>query len=118
MPLSCLLEGIFKNCLKHGSHKGLNKEQLCKKGEGKVKANKLQPRGKQLNHVEALIVGIVQKGGNQAHGRAHKPNRCADNGGFENHRMILPGVKYTACQLEGQRAAHKYLKYIGKAELH
>lgn len=104
--------------LEYSSDEGLDKEQLREEGKGEVIANQLHPVGQQGEHIEALVVGVVQESGDQAHGRAHEGNRCADDGAFKLNRMSGAWIEYLAGQLKGAGASHKGFQRKGQNEFH
>ena len=64
-PAPYLCENQFEN----SSHKGLNKKELCKKCERKIKAHEAQPLNKSDMNLKSIVVRIVKEGCNQAHSR-------------------------------------------------
>ena len=94
--ISCLPAGpdvLAEEDFEQGAHQRLDEEQLGEEREGKVEAHQLEPVGQQGGGVEAVVVRIVQKGGDQAHGRAHQPDGGADDGAFKNDRVGLAGIE-------------------------
>ena len=58
---------LCENQFEHSSHKRLNKKQLGKEGERKIKAHEAQPLNKSDMNLKPIIVRIVKEGRNQAH---------------------------------------------------
>ena len=92
----------LENGLEYLADKGLDKEKLSEIRKGQVTADKLEPVGKERQKIEACIVGVIDKGGEEAHGRAHESHGGADDCRFKEHGVSACGVKDLAGQLEGQ----------------
>ena len=104
--------------LKYGADKGLYEEQLREESKGEIEAHLLKPVRRQRDKGKACVIGIVQPCGDKAHGRAHKSDGSADNGGFECHRVSFLRIEHLACKSEGRRTAEGDLQRKRKGELY
>ena len=73
---------LCKNQFEDSSYKGLNKKQLGKEGERKIKAHEAQPLNKSDMNLKSIVVRIVKESCNQAHcwnlgSDGCKPAKCS-----------------------------------------
>lgn len=101
---------------KHRADERLNEKQLGEESEREIEAHQLQPICEQCYDVEPLIIGVVQKRGDEAHGGAHQSHCCADDGGLKQNRMGGYGIKDLAGQFERGGTAHDDFQQVGEAE--
>ena len=112
-----ILKILCKKDFENRSYQRLNEEELCKERKGEIEANELQPVSKQSPHIEACLIVIIEKCGNEAHSRAHNANCCADDGSFKQHGMGAAGVEILAGEFEGQRRTQKIFQCVCQHKL-
>ena len=74
------------------SDQRLDKEKLREECEREIKADELYPVGKERQHIEACVVGIVEESRKEAHSRTHNSDSRTDDRSFKEYRVCLSRI--------------------------